>query len=341
MKKKKIVLLMCIIMSFLLCACGKAQDVEESQSSESTVENKEAATEIEEQTTVEDVIPEDYAASVIVTINPQVKLYLDKDNVVIGVEYLNEDAKAAFAKVKFSDVTIEVCIDEMISAAVESEFLTDGKDVSIEISEIKDESIDSEKLCEQVETVVIAAVEENKVEANVTAKVSSTDNNGVTAEKQEETGENESESVSGIEETKPTEPEPTEAPVEPAKEDCEACGGTGVCPECGGGITTCKRCGGTLWEACVVCKGNITITCQGCRGSGLATSHETGEVYEGEPCNHCGGAGIVTCDQCGGAGGYTCMNCNGTGKMTLGDSCILCHGGKSCTTCGGTGKVSQ
>ena len=37
--KKKIVLLMCIIMSFLLCACGKAQDVEESQSSESTVGN--------------------------------------------------------------------------------------------------------------------------------------------------------------------------------------------------------------------------------------------------------------------------------------------------------------
>ena len=94
-------------------------------------------------------------------------------------------------------------------------------------------------------------------------------------------------------------------------------------------------------SGCVVCKGNITITCQGCRGSGLATSHETGEVYEGEPCNHCGGTGIATCDQCGGAGGYTCMNCNGTGKMTLGDSCILCHGDKNCTTCGGTGKVSQ
>ena len=186
---------MCVIMSFLLCACGKAQDVEESQSSENTVGNQETATEIKAQTTVEDVIPEDYATSVIVTINPQLKLYLDKDNVVIGVEYLNEDAKAAFAKVNFSDVTIEVCIDEMISAAVESEFLADGKDVSIEISEIKDGSIDSEKLCEQVETVVIAAVEENKVEANVTAKISSTDNNGVTVEKQEETGENESERI--------------------------------------------------------------------------------------------------------------------------------------------------
>ena len=45
------------------------------------------------------------------------------------------------------------------------------------------------------------------MEANVTAKISSTANNGVTAEKQEETGENESESVSGIEETKPMEPE--------------------------------------------------------------------------------------------------------------------------------------
>lgn len=334
---------MCIIMSFLLCACGKVQDVEESQSSESTVENQESSTEIEEQIIVEDVIPEDYAVSVIVTINPQVKLYLDKDNVVIGVEYLNEDAKAAFAKVNFSDVTIEACMDEMISAAVESEFLSDGKDVSIEISEIKDGSIDSEKLCEQVETVVLAAVEENKVEANVSAKVTGTDNSEVTTEKQEETEANERESVSGIEETKPTEPETTEPEPteEPVKEDCEACGGTGVCPECGGGITTCKRCGGTLRETCVVCKGNITITCQGCRGSGLATSHETGEVYEGEPCNHCGGTGIATCDQCGGAGGYTCLTCNGTGKMTLGDSCILCHGGKSCTTCGGTGKVSQ
>ena len=59
MKKKKIVLLMCVIMSFLLCACGKAQDVEESQSSESTVGNQETATEIKEQTTVEDVIPKE------------------------------------------------------------------------------------------------------------------------------------------------------------------------------------------------------------------------------------------------------------------------------------------
>lgn len=159
MKRKRYVLIICIIMSFLLCACGKVQDVKESQSSESTVGNQEGSTEIEEQTSIDDVIPEDFAASVIVTINPQVKLYLDKDNVVIGVEYLNEDAKVAFANVNFSDVTIETCMDEMISAAVENEFLTDGKDVSIEISEIKDESIDSEKHVVEQE-YVLSVVEE-------------------------------------------------------------------------------------------------------------------------------------------------------------------------------------
>ena len=99
--------------------------------------------------------------AVIVTINPQVKLYLDAYNVIVGVEYLNEDAKTAFSDIDFSNVTVEEGMEKIIHAAVEKEFLTDGKDVSIDVAEIRDESCDGDAVCAEAETAAGKAAEEN------------------------------------------------------------------------------------------------------------------------------------------------------------------------------------
>ena len=37
------------------------------------------------------------------------------------------------------------------------------------------------------------------------------------------------------------------------KKTCSACGGTGICAECGGGTLPCKRCHGSLVETCSNC----------------------------------------------------------------------------------------
>ena len=119
---------------------------------------------------VENHIPEDYAAAVVITINPQIKLYLNENRMVIGTEYLNEDAKDAFSEVALEGNTLEDSMKLLVDAAVESEYLADGKDVKIEIAEIREESLNSEEICNLMESAAAAAVEEHQIEATVSVQ---------------------------------------------------------------------------------------------------------------------------------------------------------------------------
>ena len=119
---------------------------------------------------VENHIPEDYAAAVVITINPQIKLYLNENRMVIGTEYLNEDAKDAFSEVALEGDTLEDSMKLLVDAAVESEYLADGKDVKIEIAEIREESLNSEEICNLMESAAAAAVEEHQIEATVSVQ---------------------------------------------------------------------------------------------------------------------------------------------------------------------------
>lgn len=114
------------------------------------------------------------------------------------------------------------------------------------------------------------------------------------------------------------------------KKTCSACGGTGICAECGGGTLPCKRCHGRLVETCSNCDTSGMQTCPGCKGSGV-------DATDGSACRHCGGAGKIVCELCGGSHGKPCSICHGKGVIT--DDCILCHGAKKCTVCGGSGKM--
>lgn len=114
------------------------------------------------------------------------------------------------------------------------------------------------------------------------------------------------------------------------KKTCSACGGTGICAECGGGTLPCKRCHGSFVETCSNCDTSGMQTCPGCKGSGV-------DATDGSACRHCGGAGKIVCELCGGSHGKPCSICHGKGVIT--DDCILCHGAKKCTVCGGSGKV--
>lgn len=73
--KFRVLALLLVFLLTLLSGCGKA-------------ENKTG--------TVEFVKPEQYASVLTVTINPEIKLYLDAKNQILAAEYLNNDAKAAY-----------------------------------------------------------------------------------------------------------------------------------------------------------------------------------------------------------------------------------------------------
>lgn len=308
--KRKNLWMLCFIFMLLLSACGKSADTAENQ------------------------IPDEYAVSVIVTINPQIKLYADVNRLIVGVEYLNEDAKTAFSPIDFIGNTVEEAMHQIVDAAIEKHFLTDGKDVGIEVAEIKDASCDGSVVVKNMEAAAVAALEKSGVTASVstivpeteipetavagtevteipeTAAVETEATEAVAVEESSEadtdagTGENTQTEVSGN--------MATEA-QDRAKNNCAVCGGTGKCDECkgdgyrGSGYTvSCPRCHGSLTETCIYCDAN-----------GNSTKHEGTCDFP-----NCMGAHVYKCTICGGGTTpVTCQSCGGSGK------CNACGGG--------------
>lgn len=292
--KRRIIAGMCLLVAFMLCSCGKSNELQDNMTGqETTVETK------------GEQVPETYAVAVVVTINPQVKLYLDANSVIVGVEYLNEDAKTAFSDVDLTNVTMEDGIEKIISAAVEKNYLSDGKDVNIDVAEIKNEASDAVAICEKAENAVVKAAEEKHVTAVVTSKVS------VDVAKETQTSTTQETAT----ETQTTQNQPSESV---ALNPCSNCGGTGKCDECkgdgyrGAGFTvSCPRCHGALTETCIYCdaNGNSTKHAGTCDFPNCMGSH----IY---PCTTCGG----------GTTAVECASCNGSGK---------------CKVCGGNGATKN
>lgn len=292
--KRRIIAGMCLLVAFMLCSCGKSNELQDNMTGQETIVE-----------TKGEQVPETYAVAVVVTINPQVKLYLDANSVIVGVEYLNEDAKAAFSDVDLTNVTMEDGMEKIISAAVEKNYLSDGKDVSIDVAEVKNETSDAVAICKKAETAVIKAAEEKHVTAVVTSKVS------VNVAKETQTSTTQETAT----ETQTTQNQPSESV---ALNPCSNCGGTGKCDECkgdgyrGAGFTvSCPRCHGALTETCIYCDAN-----------GNSTKH----------------AGTCDFPNCMGSHIYSCTTCGGG---TTAVECASCNGSGKCKVCGGDGAAKN
>ena len=329
MKKGRIMCFMAFLLILMLGGCGKADHIEGQPESSTQEEAKDIAT----AGAAEDQKPEEYVTAVIVTINPQIEIFLDADDMIVGVAYLNNDARDAFSDLEFTGKPIEEGIEQIVTAAAEKEYLSGGT-INIEVAEVRDAACDYEAVCERAEAAAVKAAEDNQVEAVVSASVSETalSTEAVTASSTEgiqaSTGAD-SEAQSTPEPTPKPTPEPTPEPTPgptpeptpeptpdptPAPNPCSNCGGTGKCDECKGdgyrgiGYTVaCPRCHGSLTETCIYCdaNGNSTKHEGTCDFPNCMGSH----VY---PCTTCGGGTkSVTCASCGGSG--KCKVCGGTG----------------------------
>lgn len=343
-------------MSFLMTGCGeKAAGVDgalqESTASESASENSSVALESadKESSSGESTEGEpagDVAAVVRITINPDLELLLDKEAKILAVNYLNQDAEDAFSELELQGTELKDAVSLVVDAAIEKEYLKAGKEIAVEISagegkvpeaalseEITDvinktvqETLDNRQF-DALLQITVAEAEEGQSGHAVEVKEEQTESKEGQAAKDSQTAEDGQTAVKDGQGSGESTEQTTQA--ETGGEPCPACGGTGICAECGGGTLPCKRCGGSLWEKCGTCGGSGSQTCPGCHGSGQ-------DATDGSACRHCGGAGSITCEQCGGSGGKACSICNGKGVIS--DDCILCHGAKTCTVCGGTGK---
>lgn len=343
----KIVALLTGISLLLLSGCGnKAQEAEESQvQTDIAVTATEQTAAAEEQAETVDPETLDYAYRLYITINPEFRLYLDKQSKVVAVACLNQDAEDLFSETDLTGMDVEKAMPVIIQQAVAKEYLADGKNITIDLekstesgqadtveqviaaavtTELKEQGVDAVLELQDAGTPV--AIEGADTGAGDTAP-NKTDNAGDTSDSDKAGNVTESGANNAVPENGTT--GNGSATNVSQKTKCSACDGTGICQECKGGTAPCKRCGGSLWETCGTCGGSGRQTCPGCGGSGV-------DATSGTSCRHCGGSGGNTCQQCGGSGGKSCSICHGKGVIS--DDCILCHGDKKCTVCGGTGE---
>ena len=255
-------------------------------------------------------------AVVYLTINPEVALYVDENNIVVYGECLNADAGKAYSDIAFSGKSVDECTKDIIEAAIEQKYLTESKEVKVDIA-VLDESADCDAILEKTQETV----NETTAEHNITVNVVSSE--------LEEHGKVLCYECHGSGKCIYCD---TCAP-------CEMCFGVGIkyCDWCEEGYQICAECGGNTeseqfitqtvtgeFEFCKACGHLVSetdVTCPACKGTGK------------NPCHMCGGLGRTFCTECGGTGKkfldktketVNCERCDGTGK-------------KHCNECDGTG----
>ena len=256
----------------IISGCGNRKSVDEPNTEQSTTQESET---ISEETTTE-YIPTDYAFTTTVSINPQIKLYLDIENYILGAEYLNDDAKDAYADLKLKGLILEDGMEQIVTAAIEKQYLKEGMDISITIDDVTNQDVEKDNLLFGIKDDISQLLDDSNVTATIVVNSDSQDNEQ--AEIQNQSSEQESTM-------------------------CSRCGGSGECVGCHGGKDKCPACNGTGYETCPMCDENGLDHGQTCATCG-GTHHYL--------CTHCKGVGTaIDCPECGGT--FKCQACGGTG----------------------------
>lgn len=82
--------------------------------------------------------PEQYASVLLITINPQFKLYLDENGTVLAVEAVNKDAESMIDSISFENENFETVIESLVTEANKSGFVKADATIRFEIEESKE-----------------------------------------------------------------------------------------------------------------------------------------------------------------------------------------------------------
>ena len=96
--------------------------------------------------TVAFTAPENYATVLLVTINPEFKLYLDEQGSVLAVEPVNSDAKSIANDVQNIKGDLETVIHDIVSAADKGGFVKENATVNFQVTMVKDNTINTDDI---------------------------------------------------------------------------------------------------------------------------------------------------------------------------------------------------
>lgn len=148
--KKLLAVILALLLLLGLTACGKEEEVKKEDGFEK---------------------PEDYASVILVTINPQFRLYLDAEGTVLAVEPANDDAKSIADGIKTQKGSIDEVVEGIVAAANDGGFVKNKEaTVSLSIVEVKDDKVDTEQLLQKTQEAVNDSFEKIDAEAEVIIK---------------------------------------------------------------------------------------------------------------------------------------------------------------------------
>ncbi len=117
------------------------------------------ATELEEE-------PSKYAYKVTITINPEITLYSDGRENIIGWIYENEDATEAYSDIDFPNMDVAEAVQAVTKAAVNSGYLK--KNGKVNISVVSDTEIEmAEDILQSFEDAAKEAIQEEEIKGDV------------------------------------------------------------------------------------------------------------------------------------------------------------------------------
>lgn len=359
MTKLKLSLVTILMTACMLAGCGSATNTAtssvENESTDAITEQQEKETEtaLSEETTetttldeesaaeedvVKEFIPESFACAITITINPQITLYLDEANTIIGVRFDNQDAKDAYEEIELMGKGLEESVNLLVDTAIEKEYLKEDGAITVTLAEIGDTTaVTDDSVLQDVKNIVEEHLE--------TIELFNTDSESEAETGSDESADNTEKKHISLE-TEVSSEITNQYGIEKTKTLCVACNGTGIyCPgdpsfgKSRGNGNGYAGCNGTGYSACPDihcnngnytdpnCGGSGKQNCFGCNGTGLE---------DNAACKHCGGTGKITCEYCGGKGAYPHHEfCMGTGIA----ECITKDLHSACSTCGGTGYV--
>lgn len=152
MIKKIFALLLALCLGLSLAACNNTQN----PSGEPAADN----TGVFEK-------PENYSAVLLASINPQIKMYLAENGIVLVIEAVNEDAEQIVDEILTENADYLTVIKAFVSAANSKGFIKDGAKIEFEVVEQKDNKLDAQDILKKASV----AAENAAVELNISLEV--------------------------------------------------------------------------------------------------------------------------------------------------------------------------
>ncbi len=179
------------------------------------------------------VKPEQYASVLLITINPQFKLYLDENGKVLAVEAVNKDAESMKDSITFENQSFETVIKTIVATANRNGFVKADATINFAIVESKETDKAQSDILSKAEKTVNDTANELKIEIQVNI------------------GESDTGSAPTSSETKPSDNQSSSTPThthsfsaatctEPKKCSCGAVEGTALGHDYKDGV--CTRC---------------------------------------------------------------------------------------------------